>query len=75
MLLPSCGMIAETPRLFPGLGRAEQSYVVQFVYDTWYGGLTPDREFPREIRRVLNTAFGELAERARKSDLKGMLLR
>ena len=48
---------------------------MQFVYDMWYGGLTPDREFPREIRRVLNTAFGELAERARKSDLKGMLLR
>lgn len=50
-------------------------YWVQFVYDMWYAALTPDREFPRDIRRVLNTAFGELAARARKADLKGMLLR
>jgi hypothetical protein len=41
----------------------------------WYGSLTPDKEFPKEVRRVLNTAFGELAGRARKTDLKGMLLR
>ena len=48
---------------------------LQFIYDMWYGSLTPDKEFPREVRRVLNTAFGELAARARKTDLKGMLLR
>ncbi len=47
---------------------------VQFVYDTWYSTLTPDREFPREVRRILNTAFGELAGRARRADVKKMLL-
>ena len=46
----------------------------QFVYDAWYATLTPDREFPREIRRILNTAFGELAERGRRVDLRKMLL-
>ena len=48
--------------------------MLQFVYDAWYATLTPDREFPREIRRMLNTAFGELAERGRRIDLKKMLL-
>lgn len=47
---------------------------LQFVYDTWYSVLTPDREFPREIRRILNTAFGELAGRARRADVRKMLL-
>jgi hypothetical protein len=50
------------------------SGAAQFVYDAWYATLTPDREFPREIRRILNTAFGELAERGRRVDLKRMLL-
>lgn len=47
---------------------------MQFVYDAWYCTLTPDREFPREIRRILNTAFGELAGRARRADVRKMLL-
>ena len=48
---------------------------MQFVYDMWYGGLTPDKEFPKELRKVMNTAVGELGERARRVDLRRMLLR
>jgi sorting nexin-13 len=48
--------------------------MLQFVYDAWYASLTPDKEFPREIRRILNTAFGELASRARRLDVRKMLL-
>lgn len=33
--------------------------LLQFLYDTWYAYLTPDREFPAEVRRILNTAFGQ----------------
>lgn len=33
--------------------------LLQFLYDTWYACLTPDREFPAEVRRILNTAFGQ----------------
>ena len=47
---------------------------MQFVYDAWYSSLTPDREFPREIRRILNTAFGELVGRARRLDVRKTLL-
>ena len=46
---------------------------LQFVYDAWYGWVTPDVEFPADIRRALNSAFGNLAARARHVDLKAVL--
>lgn len=45
----------------------------QFIYDAWYTSLTPDREFPAETRRILNTAFGTLAQRARRIDTRQLL--
>ncbi len=57
--------------------RQEKEYdlrcAVQFVYDAWYAYLTPDREFPADIRRALNCAFGELAARSRLVDLRAVL--
>lgn len=49
------------------------SIIQEFIYDTWYASLTPDREFPAEIRRILNHAFGQLARRARRVNLRGVL--
>jgi len=46
------------------------SIVQEFIYDTWYHYLSPDKEFPAEIRKILNHAFGRLAVRARKIDLR-----
>lgn len=46
------------------------SIVQEFIYDTWYCSLTPDREFPAEVRRILNHAFGQGAARARGLDLR-----
>lgn len=46
------------------------SIVQEFIYDTWYHYLSPDKEFPAEIRRILNHAFGRLAVRARTLDLR-----
>ncbi len=48
--------------------------VMQFLYDLWWGHITPDTDFPKDVRRVLNSAFGELAVRAQQADLKRMLL-
>ena len=45
----------------------------QFVYDAWFGSMSPDREFPAEIRRALNCAFGELAVRSRRVDPRAIL--
>ena len=47
---------------------------LQFLYDLWWGHITPDTDFPKDVRRVLNSAFGELAARAQQTDLKRMLL-
>ena len=47
---------------------------MQFLYDLWWGHITPDTDFPKDVRRVLNSAFGELAVRAQQADLKRMLL-
>ena len=51
-----------------------QSPLSQFVYDIWWGQLTPNHEFPAQVRRILNHAFGELAARARRIDLRDVLL-
>ncbi|CAD7702484.1 unnamed protein product [Ostreobium quekettii] len=51
------------------------SVVQEFVYDSWYMSLTPDRDFPAEVRRLLNEAFADVAQRARKIDLRTVLLR
>eukprot|EP00210_Caulerpa_lentillifera_P002905 g2773.t1 len=37
--------------------------------------ISPDREFPAEVRHLLNEIFGEIAQRARKVDLRTLLLR
>jgi hypothetical protein len=46
----------------------------QWVYDAWYRHMTPDREFPAEVRLLLSHMFGELAERARAVDWRQLLL-
>lgn len=48
---------------------------LQWVYDTWYMNVSPDREFPAEVRRVLNEAFGELCARVRVLDMRALLIR
>ncbi|KAG1676950.1 hypothetical protein FOA52_014826 [Chlamydomonas sp. UWO 241] len=49
--------------------------VQQWVYSSWYSAMTPDREFPIEVRHMLNSAFGELASRASTVDVRALLIR
>jgi len=49
------------------------SIVQEFIYDSWFAMLSPDREFPSEIRRLLNHSFGTLSLRARHLDLRIVL--
>ena len=35
--------------------------------------MTPDKEFPAEVRRLLNHAFGQLGGRAKALDLRAVL--
>lgn len=45
--------------------RLSGAIMQEFIYDAWFSYLSPDREFPVEVRRLLNHAFGEVARRAR----------
>lgn len=47
--------------------------VQEFIYDTWYSHLTPDTEFPAEVRGLFNAAFGRLAKRAKKVTIKVLI--
>jgi hypothetical protein len=47
--------------------------VQEFIYDTWYSHLTPDTEFPAEVRGLFNAAFGRLAKRAKKVTFKVLI--
>jgi hypothetical protein len=49
--------------------RLSGAVVQEFVYDSFYSYLTPDREFPAAVRGLLNAAFGEAARRARSPRL------
>ena len=51
------------------------SIIQEWIYDSWFAMISPDREFPAEIRRLLNEAFAEVAQRARRIDLRTLLLR
>lgn len=48
---------------------------VQWVYDAWYSLITPDRDFPASIRRLLNEIFADIAQRAKRIDLRNVLIR
>lgn len=48
---------------------------MQWVYDAWFSLLTPDREFPAAIRRLINEIFAEVAQRAKRIDLRNVLIR
>lgn len=48
---------------------------LQFIYDAWFGQLSPDREFPAEVRWQLNHAFGQASRRAKRLDWTSLLIR
>jgi len=71
---PSAPPHAAAPQEQAG-ARRDRAPRAQFVYDAWYALLTPDRDFPRELRRLMNTAFGVIAARAHRCvNLRQMLL-
>lgn len=47
--------------------------VQEWVYDAFWGFLSPDTTFPAEIRQLLHDAFGNVAERAHRVDVNAVL--
>lgn len=46
-----------------------------FVVDLWYSDITPDREFPEQIRAVIMDALGEISGRVKNINLVDLLTR
>lgn len=49
--------------------------VQEFVTDLWYSSITPDQEFPEQIRLVINDVIGEISQRVRHINLIDLLTR
>ncbi|KAI3433581.1 hypothetical protein D9Q98_003392 [Chlorella vulgaris] len=65
--------LVRAPVVEEAWSRFAGSIIQEFIYDTWYTSLTPDKEFPAEVRRLLNMAFARLAQRSRQLDLRLVL--
>lgn len=46
-----------------------------FVVDLWYSDITPDKEFPELVRRVIMEAIGEISGRVKQLNLVDLLTR
>ena len=46
-----------------------------FVVDFWYADITPDKEFPEQIRSIIMDALGEISGRVRDINLVDLLTR
>lgn len=46
-----------------------------FVVDLWYSEITPDKEFPEQIRAVIMDALGEISGRVKEINLVDLLTR
>ncbi|KAL5562527.1 hypothetical protein UlMin_032274 [Ulmus minor] len=46
-----------------------------FVVDLWYGDITPDKEFPEQIRLIIMDAIGEISGRVKEINLVDLLTR
>lgn len=46
-----------------------------FVIDLWYSDITPDMEFPEQIRAVIMDAIGEISGRVKNINLVDLLTR
>ncbi len=65
-----------SPEVAAAWERLSAAVVQEFVYDSWWAYISPDREFPAEVRRLLRRAFGDVARRARdpRVDWGGVLI-
>lgn len=46
-----------------------------FVSDLWYSEITPDKEFPEQIRAVVKDVLGEISGRVKELNLVDLLTR
>jgi hypothetical protein len=58
-----------TPELADAWEKFSNMIIQEFIYDMWWGALSPDTHFPALVRELLNNAAACLVTRAKEVDL------
>lgn len=64
-----------SPAVEDALDHFSRHLVSEWVTDLWYSRITPDRQAPEELVRIINGVLAEIACRVRNIDLIGFLTR
>ncbi|KAH9311250.1 hypothetical protein KI387_026285, partial [Taxus chinensis] len=65
----------DSPVVAAAVDKFTQKIVQEFITDLWYSSVTPDREFPDQIRLLINDVLGEVAQRLKHINLIELLTR
>ncbi|KAL1829218.1 hypothetical protein ACET3Z_007630 [Daucus carota] len=64
-----------SPAVEDALDHFSRHLVSEWVTDLWYSRITPDKQAPEELVRIINSVLAEIASRMRNIDLIDLLTR
>lgn len=65
----------DSPSVEVAVDELTKCLIDEWVTNLWYSSLTPDQEFPEELRLLINNVIGELARRVKRVDLMAFICR
>jgi sorting nexin-13 len=65
----------DSPSVEVAVDELTKCLIDEWVTNLWYSSLTPDQEFPEELRLLINNVIGELARRVKRVDLMALICR
>ncbi|MED6109076.1 hypothetical protein PIB30_030290 [Stylosanthes scabra] len=65
----------DSPAVEAAMGDLIDKILKDFVVDLWYSEITPDKEFPEQIRAIIMDVLGEISGRVKDINLVDLLTR
>ena len=65
----------DSPVVEAAIGDFIDKILKDFVVDLWYAEITPDKEFPEQIRSIILDVLGEISGRVKEINLVDLLTR
>ncbi|XP_062092348.1 uncharacterized protein LOC133798155 [Humulus lupulus] len=65
----------DSPVVEAAIGDFIDKILKDFVVDLWYAEITPDKEFPEQIRSIISYVLGEISGRVKEINLVDLLTR
>lgn len=65
----------DSPAVEAAMGDFIDKILKDFVVDLWYSEITPDREFPEQIRAIIMDVLAEISARVKEINLVDLLTR